>query len=42
MAKNASLLKYILTDTKQLVHSIMESVESNNVYAVDILKRGEL
>lgn len=42
MAENVSLLRYILTDTKQLVQSILESVESDNEYSVNVLKRGEL
>ena len=42
MAENGSLLRYILTDTKQLVQSILESVESDNEYSVNVLNRGEL
>ena len=40
MARDSSLISYILTDTKEVVQSILDSVDSDNVHSDDINKIG--
>ena len=40
MARDSNLIRYILTDTKEVVQSILDSVESDNEFSDDIIKRG--